>query len=59
MSPGVSWKLWDHRGSQEMGPYSHAALGMAAHGATERHSESGVQEGRDGAHTSGEALTNG
>ena len=59
MSPGCLGSSGITGGLKEMGPYSHAALGMAAHGATERHSESGVQEGRDGAHTSGEALTNG
>ena len=37
---------------------SHAIQGTAMHGTTERHSENGVQEGRDGMQTPGEVLTN-
>ena len=58
MSPG---RVLEALRSQEVsrnGGHSPAPRGTAMHGTSERHSENGVQEERDGVHTPGEVLTN-
>ena len=57
MSPGRVLEALVVQGVSRNGAHSHAVRGTATNGTTERHSENGVQEERDGVHTPGEVLT--
>ena len=58
MSPGRVLEALVLQEVSRNGAHSHAVRETATNGTTERHSENGVQEERDGVHTPGEVLTN-